>query len=78
MRMKNRWIGALALATALMLGACAPPNQGAGESSEPAATSSPSIGASPSEEAESMETPEASESEDASDSPEATPDTYDY
>ena len=72
MRMKNRWIGALALATALTLGACAPPNQGAGESSEPAATSSPSTEASPSEDAESMETPEATEGT------EATPDTYDY
>jgi hypothetical protein len=72
MRMKNRWIGGLALATALMLGACAPPNQGAGASSEPAATSSPSTEASPSEDAGSMGTPEATEST------EATPDTYDY
>ncbi len=36
MRMKNRWIGGLALATALMLGACAPPNQGAADAAEPA------------------------------------------
>lgn len=71
--MKNRWIGGLALATALMLGACAPPNQGAGESpSEPAATSSPSTEASPSESAEPMESMEATEST------EATPYTYDY
>ena len=71
--MKNRWIGALALAIALMLGACAPPNQGAGESpSEPAATSSPSAGASPSQSAEPMESSEAIEST------EATPYTYDY
>ena len=71
--MKNRWIGALALAAALTLGACAPPNQGAGESpSEPAAASSASTEASPSEDAGAMETPEASEST------EATPDTYEY
>ena len=73
MRMKNRWIGGVALATALMLGACAPPNQGAGESpSEPAATSSPSAEASPSEDAGAMESTEATEST------QATPDTYDY
>ena len=71
--MKNRWIGALALAIALMLGAFAPPNQGAGESpSEPAATSSPSAEASPSQSAEPMESSEAIEST------EATPYTYDY
>lgn len=31
-RMKNRWIGVLALATVLSLGACAPTQQGADES----------------------------------------------
>lgn len=77
MRMKNRWIGGLALATALMLGACAPPNQGAGESSEPAASSPPATMAEPSE-ADTMSTPEASESTEASESAEATPYTYDY
>jgi len=36
MRMKHRWIGGgLALATALTLGACAPPQQGADESDAP-------------------------------------------
>jgi len=36
MRMKHRWIGGgLALATALTLGACAPPQQGADESAAP-------------------------------------------
>jgi PBP1b-binding outer membrane lipoprotein LpoB len=67
----HRWLSALVLA--LLLGACAPPNQGAGESpSEAAAPAAPTVEASPSESAEPMESPEASES------PESTPDTYDY
>jgi hypothetical protein len=70
--MKNRWIGALALEAALTLGACAPPNQGAGESPSEPAASSPSAEASPSESAEPMESTEATQST------EATPYTYDY
>jgi starvation-inducible outer membrane lipoprotein len=75
--MKNRWIGALALATALMLGACAPPNQGAGESEEPAnaAESSAPASVEASESAEPMESEEAAE---ASESAAPTPDDYEY
>lgn len=35
MRMKHRWIGGLAIAAALTLGACAPTQQGADESAAP-------------------------------------------
>ncbi len=75
--MKNRWIGALALADALMLGACAPPNQGAGESEEPvnAAESSAPASVEASESAEPMESEEAAE---ASESAAPTPDDYEY
>lgn len=45
MHMKNRWIGGLALATALTLGACAPTQQGAEESQVPAADPSENAGA---------------------------------
>ncbi len=40
MRMKNRWIGGLVLAIAVVLGACAPPNQGGGASDEPSVPAS--------------------------------------
>ena len=76
MRMKNRWIGGLALATALLLGACAPPNQGAGESpSEAVESSPPAESMAPSESPEAMESTEASE---ASASAAPTPDDYEY
>ena len=73
MRMKNRWIGGLALATALLLGACAPPNQGAGESPSEAVESSP-----PAEIAEPSESAEAMEPTEASESAAPTPDDYEY
>ena len=73
MRMKNRWIGGIALATALLLGACAPPNQGAGESPSEAVESSP-----PAEIAEPSESAEAMESTEASESAAPTPDDYEY
>ena len=72
MRMKNRWIGGLAVATALTLGACAPVQQGAEESEEPAPAAETSAPAQPSETAEAMESAEASESAAP------TPDDYEY
>jgi hypothetical protein len=39
--MKKRWIGGLAAATVLALAACAPTQQGADETPEPADASSP-------------------------------------
>jgi hypothetical protein len=69
MAMKKRWIGGLALVAALSLGACAPTQQGAEESEEPAPaveTAAPAT--------EPSETPEAMESESA----EPTPDDYEY
>ena len=70
MRMKNRWIGGLALAIALTLGACAPTQQGAEESDEPAPAAETSAPAS--------ESAEAMESSEASESAEPTPDDYEY
>lgn len=70
MRMKNRWICGLALATALTLGACAPTQQGAEESDEPAPAAETSAPAEAS--AEAMESSEASESA------EPTPVDYEY
>lgn len=67
MRMKNRWICGLALATALTLGACAPTQQGAEESAPAAETSAPAEAS-----AEAMESSEASESA------EPTPVDYEY
>jgi hypothetical protein len=76
MRMKNRWIGGLAVATALTLGACAPTQQGADESDEPApaaeSVAPAAATAEPSESAEEMESSEASESA------EPTPVDYEY
>ena len=73
MRMKHRWTGGLALATALMLGACAPTQQGADESESPAVeTTAPTQSAEASQSAEPMESTEAGE--DA----EPTPVDYDY
>lgn len=72
MRMKNRWIGGLALAAALLLGACAPPNQGAAESPSEAPESVAPATTEPSESAEPMESSEASESAAP------TPDDYEY
>ena len=51
--MKNRWTGAILLAAALTLGACAPPNQGGGASSEPSDAAVPQ--ATPEISAEPME-----------------------
>ena len=65
----HRWFPGLALVIALLLGACAPPNQGAGESSTPGASPA-SQAASPTETAEPME----SESAESS----APPTPYDY
>ena len=69
--MKNRWIGGLALATAMVLGACAP-QQGADETdaADPAVES-----ASPSAEVEAAE---PSESAEESESAAPTPDDYEY
>jgi hypothetical protein len=69
--MKYRWIGGPLLVAALALGACAPPDQGAGESSAPAdatteATSSPSAD------------PAESVAPSGSESAEPTPDSYEY
>ncbi len=69
---KNRWIGGLALATALMLGACAPPQQGAEETE---AADQAVESASPSVEATEMAEPAQSEE---SESAEPTPDDYEY
>lgn len=69
MRMKHRWIGGIAVAAALALGACAPPQQGAGESGEPSQAS----GSDPP--AASMQ---PTESPEASGSAEPTPDDYEY
>lgn len=59
--MKNRWIGALLLAAALTLAACAPPNQGGGSTVEPSDAAAPQ--ATPATSTESMEsaTPKASD-----------------
>ena len=71
MAMKNRWIGGLALAAALSLGACAPTQQGAEESEEPAPAAET---AAPAMTSEPSESPHAMESESA----EPTPDDYEY
>lgn len=63
MRMKHRWTGGLALATALMLGACAPTQQGADESDAPS-------------QAAERSAPATTESTEASGS--AAPTPYDY
>jgi hypothetical protein len=73
MRMKHRWIGGLALATALTLGACAPTQQGAEESEAPAVEN-----VAPTEAAQPSESAEPSESADASEDAEPTPDDYEY
>ena len=76
MRMKHRWTGGLALAAALMLGACAPTQQGAEESESPAVENvAPTQTAEPSGSAEPSESAEASE---ASEDAEPTPVDYDY
>jgi hypothetical protein len=69
----HRWFPGLALVIALLLGACAPPNQGAGESSTPGASQS---AAPESEAASPTETAEPMESESAESSAPPTP--YDY
>lgn len=69
--MRNRWIGGLAVATALMLGACAP-QQGADE-----ADAADQAAESPSPSAEVQAT-EPSESAEESESAEPTPDDYEY
>ncbi len=71
MRMKHRWIGGLLIATALTLGACAPPNQGGQSSDEP------SRAAESSEPAPESAAP-ATESSAPSGSAEPTPDDYEY
>jgi starvation-inducible outer membrane lipoprotein len=71
--MKNRWIGGLALATALMLGACAPPQQGAEETDaadQAVESASPSV--------EATEMAEPAESAEESEGAEPTPDDYEY
>lgn len=69
--MKNRWIGVLALAAALALGACAPTQQGGDATASPTSAAT----ASPSPEAEAAET-EAAETPDGTPEPAETP--YDY
>ena len=65
--MKHRWTGGLAMATALMLGACAPNQQGADESESPAIQS-----------VAPTQTEEPSESAEASEDAAPTPDDYEY
>ena len=71
--MKNRWVGGLALATAAVLGACAPPQQGAEDTD---AADQAVESASPSAEATQMGEP--AESAEESESVEPTPDDYEY
>lgn len=66
MRMKHRWIGGLAIAAALTLGACAPTQQGADESAAPSQAADNSTPA---------PTPAPAE---ASKSAEPTTDDYEY
>ena len=69
--MKKRWIGGPALVAALVLGACAPTQQGAEESAEASGatqSSAPAMTAEPTESAEPM----------ASESAAPTPDNYEY
>ncbi len=78
-RMKHRWTGGLALATAFMLGACAPTQQGADESESPAIENvAPTRTAEPTESAEPGESAEPSEGAEASEDAEPTPDDYEY
>lgn len=67
--MKNRWIGGLALAAALTLGACAPTQLGGDESTEPTQAAESSAPAA---------TAEPTESAEVSESAEPTPDDYEY
>jgi hypothetical protein len=70
----HRWIPGVALGVALLLGACAPPNQGAGQSpSEAPASTAPSTSAEPS--ASPSADPMGS---DPSGSAAPTPDDYEY
>ena len=71
--MKHRSTGGLVLATALMLGGCAPTQQGAEESASPAIEI-----VAPTQPAEPSESPEPSESAEASEDAEPTPDDYEY
>ncbi len=77
MGMRNRWIGGLALAAALTLGACAPPEQGAAETSDP---SPPAETAAPTDGPEASEMVEATPPAEsmASETPQPTPIDYEY
>lgn len=68
MRMKHRWIGGLAIAAALTLGACAPTQQGADESAAPSQAAENSSAA-------PVPTPAPAE---ANESAEPTTDGYEY
>ena len=72
MGMKNRWIGALVLAAALVLGACAPAQQGADETPDEAAGSAEPSHSMP------MDSPSAAPSDDAGGNPDPTDYDYDY
>lgn len=59
--MKNRWSGAILLAAALTLGACAPPNQGGGASAGPSEAGAPQAMPGTSAEPLDSATPKASD-----------------
>jgi hypothetical protein len=72
MRMKNRWIGGLLVAMAVALGACAPPDQGGQQSSEPSVPESEAPAESQAVESQAPSPSAETESE----APSPTP--YDY